>query len=122
MPVGDDLEAGMTRTLLSLLALVSFTAAAQASCSTANMAGSWTVYDGSEACTVNVNTGGVISGCYAGTVTMTTACKWTVKIGPKTFVGRSETIATTSPLKPNLMVGVRRVSGADDDAFFAFRN
>lgn len=111
----------MKHLFLSALALAAMTAAAQASCSTANMAGSWTVYDGSEACPVNVTPAGLISGCYAGTVTMTTACKWTVKIGPKTFTGRSEAIATTSALKPNLMVGIRKVTG-DDDAFFAFRN
>jgi hypothetical protein len=88
------------------LFLIAAAGMAQANCSTANLAGTWTSFNGSGLCTATISSAGVVTGtCGSGTVAMTSACKFSGTIGGKSLTGRSEAIAAASALKPNLLVG-----------------
>ena len=103
----------MRRLWLSLLAIAATVGSANAACSTSALAGKWVFFVDSPACTATISTTGVIAGCgSSGTITMTSACKWTATVDGKGYNGRSEAISAGSSLKPNLLIGVKN-NGTD---------
>lgn len=98
----------MKRAFIGLVTLLAIGGAAHANCSTASLAGKWVVMLSGvgSACVATVSSAGTITGgCGNGKVTMTTACVGTVTLGGTRYSGRSESIAPSSPLKPNLVMG-----------------
>jgi hypothetical protein len=85
--------------------------AANAACRTSALAGTWVVInDEGSPCLANVNTAGVISGgCGPGRIALSSTCRLTGSVGGRAFEGRTEAIASNSPLVPNLMIA--RIGG-----------
>lgn len=106
--------------VLASLAMFVLASGVNANCSTGALAGKWTVMAKNSGtggpCTVTIASGGTFTGCLAGTITMTTVCKWSATVGAIKYAGRSEAIPSASTLKPNLLIGASAT-----DPVFAFR-
>ncbi|BBE71317.1 hypothetical protein [Oharaeibacter diazotrophicus] len=104
----------MSKILTAAVLLASLAAAgsAEAACNTAALAGKWSIAAASGTlCTITVTTAGVTSGTCsgfsaAGKLALSSACKLSGTVLGGSITGRTEVIATTSPLKPNLMLGL----------------
>lgn len=105
----------MKRALLfasTLLLAAALPTIAAANCSTANMSGSWRLLSlgdkGMDFCLMGLTAAGkaagtcMTGGAFTGTMTLNAACKVSGKVDNKALTGRTEAIATNSPLKPNL--------------------
>ena len=114
----------MNRFVLVMIGFVGMTAAAQAACSTANMAGKWTLIGQDSVCAATIQTNGAFSAIcssppnYSGTLSVSSACKVSGTASGIAFKGRTEPIATNSALKPTLIVGA---SSNGNIAFTGFR-
>jgi len=104
----------MSKILTAAVLLGSLAAAgsAQAACSTAALAGKWSIASASGTiCTITITSAGAASGTCGGfsatgKLTLSSACKLTGSVLGGAITGRTEAIASTSSLKPNLMLGV----------------
>ncbi len=101
----------MNRFVLATVCVVAMTASAQAACSTANMAGKWTLIGQDSVCTATIQTSGAFSAVcssppnYSGSLSVTSACKVSGTASGIAFKGRTEPIPGNSALKPTLLVG-----------------
>lgn len=106
--------------------LVAASASAEAACSTAAMAGKWTVIGQDQVCTASVSTTGVISGVHcssapttwSGQLSLSSACVLSGTIAGNSVKGRSNPIASTSAAKPTMAMAA---SLNGNVAFSAFR-
>jgi hypothetical protein len=97
-------------------------AGAQAACNTAALAGAWMVVatDG-EDCVLTINTLGNVSGsCGSGRLTLSSTCKLGGRLAIATVEGRTEVVAPSSPVKPNIMLG-RLLIASTTQGFIAYR-
>ncbi len=112
----------MKLVVLAAGALILSAAAANANCSTANLAGTWTMYNGTISCGITISTAGAVTGCYAGTIAMSSTCRWSATMGTEKWTGRGETISTTSSAKPNFFQGIHKVDPMHGNPIIAYRN
>jgi hypothetical protein len=108
-----------TAAAVAALTFGAITTPALAACSTSALAGNWllALSDGPP-CSLTISTVGAVSGtCGSGRVALSTDCKLTGRVAIYTVNGRTEAIATNSPLKPNILIG----STTFNDGFIGYR-
>lgn len=97
---------------LTALAMIAGSASlANAACSTAALAGKWTIFGQDWVCVATVQTNGnYTTTCsappnFSGRITVNSSCVVTGNAGARTFKGRTNPILSTSSQKPTLIVG-----------------
>jgi hypothetical protein len=101
----------MYRRIIASIGFVFWAGTAQAACSTANMAGKWTLIGQDSVCIATVQTNGSFSAVcseppnYSGNLTVTSSCKVSGTAGGTAFKGRTDPIPSNSALKPTLLTG-----------------
>lgn len=114
----------MNRYVLATIGFVCLTGSAEAACSTANMAGKWTLIGQDSVCVATIQLNGSFSAVcsappnYSGSLTVTSACKVSGIASGIAFKGRTDPIPGNSALKPTLLVGA---STNGDIAFTGFK-
>ena len=114
----------MKRLGSAVLSYMAFATVAHAACSTASMAGKWTLVGQGQVCTATVATSGAFTTVcsappnFTGTLVVTSACRVSGTASGIAFKGRTEAIPVGSTLKPTLIIGA---STNGQIAFTGFR-